>query len=202
MKNADFEKIKEEVRAYEGEKRFVHTLAVVREAGYISRACGFDETLTEKAKLSALLHDITKKFSLEEQEEMFRRYAIKIPSAEPTMHEKTGAYFARERFGADVVDDEVFSAIFCHTTGGKNMSVLDMTIFIADYTEDTRKHDICRATREYLHRECEKINCDRAKAESLLRDVTLRIIGNTLEFLLREKQQIDIRTVEAWNSMI
>ncbi len=202
MTNSDFEKIKEEVRGYEGEKRFAHTLAVVREAEYICHACGFSEAEAEKARTAALLHDITKKFSIEKQEEMFRKYGIDIPSAEPTMHEKTGAYFAREMFGTDVVDDEVFSAIFCHTTGGENMSVLDMVIFIADYTEDTRKHDICRATREYLHTECEKINRDRAKAECLLRGVTLRIIGNTLEFLLREKQQIDIRTVEAWNSMI
>ena len=118
------------------------------------------------------------------------------------MHEKTGAHFARERFGKDIVDDEIFSAVYHHTTGGKNMSALDMTIFIADYTEETRKHDICRKTREYLHNKCEKINRDRANAEILLKDVTLKIIANTLEFLLRERQQIDTETVEAWNSMI
>ena len=37
MNGADFEKIKEEVRLYEGEKRFAHTLAVMREAEYICR---------------------------------------------------------------------------------------------------------------------------------------------------------------------
>lgn len=199
--SADIEKIKSIVAEYEGEKRFSHTLAVMREAEYISRKCLFPEEKAEKALLAALLHDITKKFGEREQEEMFRKYGIDVPASAPTMHEKTGAHFARELFGAGVVDGEVFSAIYCHTTGKEHMSMLDMAVFIADYTEETRKHAACREMREYLHKECEKIDCEQA-AESVLRDVTLRIIGNTLCYLLREKQQIDIGTVRSWNSMI
>lgn len=202
MTNTELEKIKSDVYSLQGEKRFSHTLAVVDEAEYISKACGLSDAETEKAKIAALLHDITKKFSDEEQAEMFKKYNIDIFSAPPTMHEKTGAYFARERYGKDIVDDDIFSAIFHHTTGGTNMSELDMIIFIADYTEETRKPEICRKTREYLHAECEKLDHDRERAKALLKDITLRIIGNTLEFLMREKQRIDIRTVEAWNSMI
>lgn len=202
MTNTELEKIKSDVYSLQGEKRFSHTLAVVDEAEYISKACGLSDAETEKAKLAALLHDITKKFSDEEQAEMFKKYNIDIFSSAPTMHEKTGAYFARERYGKDIVDDDIFSAIFHHTTGGTNMSELDMIIFIADYTEETRKPEICRKTREYLHAECEKLDHDRERAKALLKDITLRIIGNTLEFLMREKQRIDIRTVEAWNSMI
>lgn len=202
MTNAELERIKQDVCSLQGEKRFAHTLAVVDEAEYIGTACGFSQAETEKAKLAALLHDITKKFSDEEQAEMFKKYGIDIFSAPPTMHEKTGAYFARERYGKEIVDDEIFSAIFHHTTGGTNMSELDMVIFIADYTEETRKPEICRKTREYLHAECEKLDHDRKKAYALLKEITLSIIGNTLEFLMREKQRIDIRTVEAWNSMI
>lgn len=202
MTNTELKKIKSDVYSLQGEKRFSHTLAVVDEAEYISKACGLSDAETEKAKLAALLHDITKKFSDEEQAEMFKKYNIDIFSSAPTMHEKTGAYFARERYGKDIVDDDIFSAIFHHTTGGTNMSELDMIIFIADYTEETRKPEICRKTREYLHAECEKLDHDRERAKALLKDITLRIIGNTLEFLMREKQRIDIRTVEAWNSMI
>ncbi len=199
--SADLEKIKNIVSEYEGEKRFAHTLAVMREADYISRKCLFSEEKAKKAHLAALLHDITKKFSEREQEEMFRKYGIDVPASAPTMHEKTGAHFARELFGADVVDDEVFSAIYCHTTGKEHMSALDMAVFIADYTEETRKHAACREMREYLHKECEKIDCDRA-AEQVLRDVTLRIIGNTLCYLIQENQKIDIGTILSWNSLI
>jgi predicted HD superfamily hydrolase involved in NAD metabolism len=156
----------------------------------------------EKSRLAALLHDITKTFTDEEQEALFDKYGIDIPSELPTMHEKTGAYFAREIFGEEVVDDEIFSAISCHTTGKAGMSVLDMIIFIADFTEKTRAHRSCIDMREYLHRECEKIDGEHQKAEMLLRNVTLRIIANTLSFLALKKRKIDLRMIEAWNFMI
>ena len=194
-----FDEIKEKVRSLQSEKRFLHTLAVVREAEHIATACGFTEGEAEKARLAALLHDITKCFSDAEQEGMAAKYGITEPGEPPTLHEKTGAHFARELFGADVVDDEIFSAIYCHTTGGAGMTALDMAVFIADYTEETRTHAVCRETRAYLHAECEKLNGEREKAEALLREVTMRIIASTISFLTLKKRRIDLRTVEAWN---
>lgn len=195
----NFEQIAELVRSFQSEKRFCHTLAVVREAEYIAAACGFTEAETQKARLAALLHDITKCFSDEEQAGMFRKYGIDAHSEAPTMHEKTGAYFARELLGKDVVDGEVFSAIFCHTTGKAHMSALDMAVFIADFTEETREHSSCREIRAYLHAECEKLNGERNKAEALLRETVTKIIANTLSFLTLKKRKIDLSTVEAWN---
>jgi nicotinate-nucleotide adenylyltransferase len=199
---ARFDEIAERVRSLQNEKRFAHTLSVIKEAEYIASACGFSEELTEKARLAALLHDITKCFSDEEQALMFKKYGIDTPSEAPTMHEKTGAYFARELFGAETVDDEIFSAIFCHTTGKAGMSALDMAVFIADFTEETRAHSSCRYMRAYLHTECERIRGEREKAEAMLRDVTFRIIENTLGFLTLKKRKIDLQTVEAWNFFV
>lgn len=196
---ARFDEIQEKVRSLQSEKRFRHTLAVVKEAEYIAKTCAFGETEAEKAALAALLHDITKCFSEEEQEEMAAKYGITEPYEAPTVHEKTGAHFARELFGAETVGDEIFSAIYCHTTGKAGMSALDMAVFIADYTEETREHAVCREMREYLHAECEKLNGEREKAEALLRDVTMKIISNTLSFLTLKKRKIDPTTVEAWN---
>ena len=194
-----FDEIKEKVRSLQSEKRFRHTLAVVREAEYIASACAFTNAEAEKARLAALLHDITKCFSDAEQAEMAEKYGITEPYEAPTVHEKTGAHFARELFGEDVVDDEIFSAIFCHTTGKTGMSAFDMVVFIADFTEETREHKSCRDMRAYLHAECEKLNGEREKAEVLLRDVTIKIIANTLSFLTLKKRKIDLATVEAWN---
>jgi nicotinate-nucleotide adenylyltransferase len=202
MRAYDLEKIKADVLSFQGEKRFSHTLSVVREAEYIADACGFSEEEKEKARLAALLHDITKKFSDEEQAEMFRKYGIDASSEPATVHEKTGAYFARELYGEEVVDEEVFSAIFCHTTAKAGMSKLDMAVFIADFTEETRTHRSCMEMREYLHNECGKINGERTKAEALLCDVTMKIIENTLGFLALKRKKIDLRMIEAWNSMI
>ena len=194
-----FGEIEARVKALQSGKRFAHTLGVVKEAEYIAEACGFSTECVEKARLAALLHDITKNFSDEEQAKMFAKYGIDVPSEPPTMHEKTGAYFARELFGEETVDDEIFFDIFCHTTGKTGMSAFDMVIFIADFTEETREHKSCRDMRAYLHAECEKLNGESEKAEALLRNVTLKIIGDTLNFLTLKKRKIDLRTVEAWN---
>jgi nicotinate-nucleotide adenylyltransferase len=196
---ARFDEIKEKVRSLQSEKRFCHTLAVVKEAGYIAEKCAFGEAKAEKAALAALLHDITKCFSDAEQTEMAAKYGITEPYEAPTAHEKTGAHFARELFGSATVDDEIFSAIYCHTTGKEGMSALDMAVFIADYTEETREHAVCRETRAYLHAECEKLNGEREKAEALLREVTMKIIASTLSFLTLKKRKIDLTTVKAWN---
>ena len=196
---ARFEKIKEKVRSLQSEKRFRHTLAVVREAEYIAKMCAFSADEAEKAAIAALLHDITKCFSDAEQAEMAEKYGITEHFEAPTVHEKTGAHFARELFGASTVDDEIFSAIYCHTTGKEGMSALDMAVFIADFTEETREHSVCREMRAYLHTECEKLNGEREKAELLLREVTMKIISNTLSFLTLKKRKIDLATVKAWN---
>jgi nicotinate-nucleotide adenylyltransferase len=196
---ARLEEIKEKVRSLQSEKRFRHTLAVVREAEYIAKMCAFSADEAEKAALAALLHDITKCFSDAEQAEMAEKYGITEHFEAPTVHEKTGAHFARELFGASTVDDEIFSAIYCHTTGKEGMSALDMAVFIADYTEETREHAVCREMRAYLHAECEKLNGEREKAELLLREVTMKIISNTLSFLTLKKRKIDLATVKAWN---
>ena len=202
MSVPSFEEISELVRARQKESRFTHTPAVVREAEYIARACAFSEEETAKVRLAALLHDITKNFSDEEQAAMIEKYGIEAPGEPPTVHEKTGAYFARELLGADVVDEEIFSAIYRHTTGGAGMSKLDMAIFIADFTEETRTHSSCADMRAYLHAECERLSAERGKEEALLCDVTLRIIENTMNFLALKRRKIDLRMIEAWNYLV
>lgn len=206
MTDENFEKvlseIKIKVREYEGEKRFSHTLCVIKEAEYICSKLSFDRSDRESVVIAAALHDITKKFTLEEHGKIASEYGFELDDLEPTVHEKTGAYFAREIFGSDIVNDKVFSAISSHTTGSASMSLTDMALFIADFTEESRKYENCIKIREYLHRECEKINGDHAKAEEVLKDVTLKIIYSTVEHLLCEHEKINLRTIAAWNSML
>lgn len=51
------------------------------------------------------------------------------------LHAKTGAACARERFG---VGDEVYNAIWWHTTGHPDMTLLEKILYLADYIEPTR----------------------------------------------------------------
>lgn len=89
--------------------------------------------------MAALLHDCTKKLEMDEQLFLCAQYGIELDELErqalKLLHAKTGAAVARDVFG---VDDEIYSAIFWHTTGCANMTLLEKIMYLADYIEPTR----------------------------------------------------------------
>lgn len=93
----------------------------------------------EDAAEAAILHDITKKLELNEQLLLCERYGIMNDASEAEnaklLHAKTGAAYARERFG---VSDAVYDAIRWHTTGREGMTLLEKVIYMADYIEPNR----------------------------------------------------------------
>ena len=117
-------------------KRMPHVLGTEQEAVRLARRYGADET---KARIAALLHDCTKKLDLEEQLSLCKRYGITLDALEQKalklLHSKTGAAIARSVFG---VEDDVCDAIFYHTTGKPDMTLLEKIIYLADYIEPTR----------------------------------------------------------------
>ena len=117
-------------------KRMPHVLGTEREAAFLAEKYGADVTA---ARIAALLHDCTKKLSMEEQLALCEKYGIQLDELEQKalklLHSKTGAAIARDMFG---VDDEIYSAIWYHTTGHANMTKLEKIIYLADYIEPTR----------------------------------------------------------------
>lgn len=92
-----------------------------------------------KARRAAILHDCTKYLSGEEQLQLCRRYGVALDALEreavKLLHAKTGAWIARDEFG---VDDDIFYAIYWHTTGRARMSLLEQVLYLADYMEPNR----------------------------------------------------------------
>ena len=117
-------------------KRIPHVLGTEREAIRLAERYGAD---VEKARVAALLHDCTKKLDMDEQLALCRRYGIELDGLEQKalklLHSKTGAAIARDVFG---VEDDIYSAIWYHTTGRANMTLLEKVIYLADYIEPTR----------------------------------------------------------------
>ena len=117
-------------------KRIPHVLGTEQEAIRLAERYGAD---VEKARVAALLHDCTKKLDMEEQLALCRRYGIQLDELEQKalklLHSKTGAAIARDVFG---VDDEIYRAIWWHTTGHANMTLLEKIIYLADYIEPSR----------------------------------------------------------------
>lgn len=134
--------------------RFEHTLGCERAAIRLARQYGGDE---EKSAFAALLHDMTKQLSKEEQLNLCMEYDI-IPcnveiSEWKMLHGKTAAAIALGEYGApqDVVD-----AIACHTTGKANMTLLDKILYLADYIEDTRDFPGVETARELARQDIDR----------------------------------------------
>ena len=117
-------------------KRTRHVMGCEAEAVSLAKRWGAD---TEKAREAAILHDITKNLNLNDQLILCDKYDIMTDIAERSdeklLHAKTGAAVAKARFS---VCDEVYDAIFWHTTGRAEMSLLEKIIYLADYIEPSR----------------------------------------------------------------
>ena len=117
-------------------KRIAHVQGTEGEAARLARRWGADE---EKARRSAILHDCTKYLDMEEQLQLCAKYGIVLDDLErqavKLLHAKTGACVARAVYG---VSDDMYEAIFWHTTGKADMTLLEKILYIADYMEPTR----------------------------------------------------------------
>lgn len=133
------------------EKRVRHIRGTEEEAVRLARRWGADETMARRA---GILHDCTKYLELEEQLELCARYGVELDELErwavKLLHSKTGACIARHIFGEP---DEVFNAIFWHTTAKDNMTTLEKILYVADYMEPNRDFDGVERLRELAYRD-------------------------------------------------
>ena len=122
--------------SYLKHKRIPHVLGTEQEAIRLAERYGAD---VEKARVAALLHDCTKRLDMEEQLALCRQYGIRLDALEQQalklLHAKTGAAIARDVFW---VDDEIYRAIWWHTTGHAGMTLLEKIMYLADYIEPSR----------------------------------------------------------------
>lgn len=136
LKRLRLEKLRPVALSFLKHKRIPHVLGTEQEAIRLALRYGAD---VQKARVAALLHDCTKKLDMEEQLALCRQYGIRLDELEQRalklLHAKTGAAIARDLFG---VDDEIYSAIYWHTTGHANMTLLEKIMYLADYIEPTR----------------------------------------------------------------
>lgn len=129
----------EHLAAMLGEKRLRHSYCVRDRAAALADIHGADR---EKAALAGLLHDICHDIAKEEQLKYLRRRGILLDTLtlrHPVLwHAPCGAAWLREELG--VADEEVLDAVRYHTTGRKDMSLLDKVVFLADATSAERDY--------------------------------------------------------------
>lgn len=125
-------KISEQMRP----KRFKHVLGVEQAA--LSLAKKYQGPV-EKASIAALTHDYAKERSDEEFVTMIKNKKLDpelLHWGNPIWHGVVGAYFVKDELGIN--DPEILQAITLHTTGAKDMTLLDKIIYVADYIESGR----------------------------------------------------------------
>ncbi len=144
------DEIKQKLKTMQSEKRYRHTLGVAEEAERLAAFLGAD---CRKARLAGLLHDCAK--NLDEKcdtdfASLAKKYRVELdPFAQKEkalVHAFLGAEVARIDYGID--DAEILDAIYYHTTGRENMSVLEKIIYLADITETGRNLQTAAVARD------------------------------------------------------
>ncbi len=136
------------------QKRVPHIRGTEEEAIRLARHWGADETMAQRA---AILHDCTKYLELEPHKAICARYGVELDELEQKavklLHSKTGACMAKYVFGEP---EEVYDAIFWHTTGKADMSLLAKIIYMADYIEPNRDFEGVDEMRRLAYSDLDK----------------------------------------------
>ena len=116
--------------AYLGSERRLHTVSTCLLA--LELAAVHNVPAVE-AGTAALLHDLAKELSADDQSAYSGKYLGKEERNPELRHGPAAAYLAREQFA--VKSEDVLNAIQYHTTGRPGMSSLEKIIFLADKIE-------------------------------------------------------------------
>ena len=156
-----YQQAEDMVRRTLSPKRFLHTMNVKKLAVRMAQHYGVD---TEKAALAAVLHDSAKELPRTELLQIMQDNAIIKKGTqnrpEPVWHGICAAILAKTQW--NVQDEEILSAIACHTTGKENMSKLDKILFLADMTSAERDYPGVEELRSLEMR-----NLDKAMIQAL-----------------------------------
>lgn len=177
-------KMKKTLKKYLDPGRYEHTEGVMYTAAALAMRYGED---IEKAEVAGLLHDCAKCIPDAKKLKICHKHKIAITDTEERnpflLHAKVGAFIAKEKY--KVEDEEILTAIACHTTGKPNMSRLDKIIYIADYIEPMRnKAPDLKDVRDLAFKDL---------------DMTLfKILSDTIAYLRNSPKNMDGMTMQAY----
>lgn len=181
------DEIRDKLQGTLSPKRFNHSLGVMETSVKLASLFGVD---VKKAELAGLLHDCAREFKNEEVLKLCKEHNIEVDDVcerEPKLlHGPVGAVVARKEYGIE--DEEILGAIYCHTTGRKNMNALDKIIFLADYVEPGRDFAGVEKVREVVFEDL-----DKGMVVSLI---------SIIKHLAKKKQLIQKDTIDTWNFII
>ena len=194
--------LRQEITEKLSPKRAYHTLCVETMVAKLSELFCPEEMMHLRA--AALLHDITKEKSLEEQEALCRELGLPVTPeshlSPKTYHAKTAAALIGRDYPG-FADEGIVSAVRWHTTGHKGMTLPEKLLYLADYIDDSRTYPACVALRDEFFGAAPETRSMDERLE-LLRRVLLHSYQMTMEDLLKEERLVAKETVEAYNDLL
>ena len=194
--------LRETVKSSMSAKRSFHTLAVEQMAIRLGKIYAPNDICVLRA--AALLHDITKELSTEEQITLCAIYGIELSDndifAPKTLHARTAAEKIKRDFKC-FADEKVINAVRWHTTGREHMSMVEKLIYLADYIDDSRKFEDCVKLRSFFF----DFDFDNSSEEAKLahlRDTLILSYDMTISALLESGAPVAKETFDARNELI
>lgn len=131
-------------------RRLKHIIAVRDTALEFGRKYNLNLEILE---IAALLHDITKYYSLKENKEIITNNFEEADQIfkyynENTLHAFSAYVLAKEKYNIDNV--EILNSILNHTLGRPEMTIYEKVIFISDYIEPNRSYESCVKVRKIV----------------------------------------------------
>jgi nicotinate-nucleotide adenylyltransferase len=120
--------------------RLRHVLGVRDTALTFGRKYGCD---LEKLETAALLHDITKYYSNDDNVALIKEHFDNFEEilnnyTTPILHAYSARVIAENVYG--IKDEDILNAITHHTVGKANMTIYEQIIFVSDYIEPNRTY--------------------------------------------------------------
>lgn len=139
----------------------------------------------QKAEMAGLLHDFCKNISIEESDEIVRRYGLdnKYLGNRALAHSQTAACILKYEYGID--DEELLLAIKNHTVGDFNMSLMEKIVYSADAIEKNRDYPGVEELRELAYKD---INA-----------VCIKLLDNTIIKVMKKGETMDTKAL-AWKT--
>jgi predicted HD superfamily hydrolase involved in NAD metabolism len=170
-----------------GAKRFEHSMNTAEEAVSLAKRYNADET---KAYIAGLLHDVAKGLPREELESSAAENNIELDIYEKLnpelIHGKIGAAMVKRDLGIN--DEEILSAIKWHTTGNKNMTLLEKIIYLADIIEPGRNFKETDELRKIAYKD--------------INDAMIFGLGHVMSFVKSRGLTLHPNSIEAYESLI
>lgn len=187
------------VKARLSSKRFEHTLGVCRMAEMLAEQCLPDKKC--ELAVAALLHDIAKELTVEEQMQIIGKEHINLTPADTTavLHSYAAPYIVKNEF-SEFSTPDILSAVANHTVGDADMSVFDEIIFLSDYIEEGRTYKDCVETREYVLSSLIDGNIE--ANVNILHRACVMSIDRTCKNLLEKGKIVNPRSLDAKKALL